>query len=490
MRETLFRPEVMRAQSTQWLGTIRIGRPPSFAWLTGIALLLLAGLLSFALLGEISRKARVSGVLLPTGGLIGITSPQAGTVAELLVKEGEEVQAGQPLLKIRTERHLAQGDMALLNAQALAQRRQSLDTERLLQQQQARQRADALNDRLRSLQSEERQAQGELDSSRQRALLAQKSLDRFNELARSGYVSAAQVQQKQEELLDLQMRERSAERNLQALQRDAQAVRADLAANETTLRSALALVDRNLASLSQESNENEARGAVQVQAPQAGRVATLSLHAGQSVLEGQALLSLVPRSGEGQADQALEAQLFAPSRTSGFVQPGQEVWLRYAAYPYQKFGMARRAHRRRVSQHAASSAAGPAGGPVARPCSPPRRASEPLYRSPTWLAGRSSTSAGLRRQLLPAQGGHEPWKPTCIQDRQKPCGSGCWSPSWPIAGLSRTLNTPERRPPRAGESRCLAMKLFRQSAASRVRARLPRHGGRCHHGLVAGPGRI
>ena len=31
----------------------------------------------------------------------------------------------------------------------------------------------------------------------QRAQLAQKSLDRFNELARSGYVSAAQVQQKQ-----------------------------------------------------------------------------------------------------------------------------------------------------------------------------------------------------------------------------------------------------------------------------------------------------
>lgn len=25
----------------------------------------------------------------------------------------------------------------------------------------------------------------------------------------------------------------------------------------------------------------------------------------------------------------------------GFVQPGQPVWLRYAAYPYQKFGMAR-----------------------------------------------------------------------------------------------------------------------------------------------------
>ena len=41
-----------------------------------------------------------------------------------------------------------------------------------------------------------------------------------------------------------------------------------------------------------------------------------------------------------QAAQALlQAHLFAPSRTAGFVRPGQTVYLRYAAYPYQKFGL-------------------------------------------------------------------------------------------------------------------------------------------------------
>jgi multidrug efflux pump subunit AcrA (membrane-fusion protein) len=38
-------------------------------------------------------------------------------------------------------------------------------------------------------------------------------------------------------------------------------------------------------------------------------------------------------------DAPLEALLFAPSRTAGFVVPGQRVLLRYAAYPYQKFGL-------------------------------------------------------------------------------------------------------------------------------------------------------
>lgn len=50
---------------------------------------------------------------------------------------------------------------------------------------------------------------------------------------------------------------------------------------------------------------------------------------------------LEPAVDAGNAlDAPLQAHLYAPSRTAGFVQPGQTVWLRYAAYPYQKFGLA------------------------------------------------------------------------------------------------------------------------------------------------------
>lgn len=37
----------------------------------------------------------------------------------------------------------------------------------------------------------------------------------------------------------------------------------------------------------------------------------------------------------------MQAHLDAPSRAAGFVRAGQDVWLRYAALPDQKFGMAR-----------------------------------------------------------------------------------------------------------------------------------------------------
>ena len=80
-----------------------------------------------------------------------------------------------------------------------------------------------------------------------------------------------------------------------------------------------------------------------ITAPFAGTVTALGLQAGQSVQAGQTLLTLIPQGtadGNGQSKAAnLQAHLYAPSRTAGFVRPGQTVYLRYAAYPYQKFGL-------------------------------------------------------------------------------------------------------------------------------------------------------
>lgn len=345
----LFRPEVLVAQQAQWMGGIRIARPLSFSLVTSVALVLAAALIAFACWGEVTRKATVHGVLLPVGGLLNITAPQAGVIAESLVREGDTVQAGQPLLRLRSERITAAGDAALLTAQALAARRTSLEAERRLATQHLQQRLDALAQRQQSLQAEQRQAQAELDTHRLRLQLAHKSLERQQQLAGSGFVATAQVQQKQEELLDLQLRERSAERNLQALARELQAVQADRQAQQHQTRTALAQLDRGLAALGQEAAEADSRNGLTVTAPQAGMVSAVTLGAGQAVQAGQTLMSLVPsQAGPGRASgehdespSILQAQLYAPSRTAGFVRPGQVVWIRFSAFPHQKFGMAR-----------------------------------------------------------------------------------------------------------------------------------------------------
>jgi membrane fusion protein len=53
------------------------------------------------------------------------------------------------------------------------------------------------------------------------------------------------------------------------------------------------------------------------------------------VAESAPLAVVVPK-GSG-----LHAQLLVPTRAIGFVQPGQEVVLRYDAFPFQRFGQYR-----------------------------------------------------------------------------------------------------------------------------------------------------
>lgn len=59
---------MLQERRTQFLGAIRIGRNPSFTRVTAVAVLLAAALVAYAAWGQITRKARVDGVLVAVDG--------------------------------------------------------------------------------------------------------------------------------------------------------------------------------------------------------------------------------------------------------------------------------------------------------------------------------------------------------------------------------------------------------------------------------------
>lgn len=64
-----------------------------------------------------------------------------------------------------------------------------------------------------------------------------------------------------------------------------------------------------------------------------GTVDGIRVTVGQRVSPGQSLVSLLPDKAQ------LLAELYVNSQAVGFVRPGQKVLLKYAAYPYQRFGL-------------------------------------------------------------------------------------------------------------------------------------------------------
>jgi len=390
--DPVFRPEVHDERSRAALGTIVLISPPGFAVLTVVAAAIAATVLAYLFIAEYAKKATIPGTLVPASGAIRVVAQQAGIVRERTVREGARVDAGEPLLRLVDPRATPEDGPVGAATAALAESR----IERTRRQREdirvaAASEREGFLGRIAGLEREKAQADGELEALLAREALSDHSLRRLDELERRGFASPSQRQQKEEDALELRSRRHAAMRARLAVEREIAGLR--VAADESRARSSaqLAALDAQIAALTQERLERRAQADAVVTAPAAGTVAALLVEPGQAVGGGASLLTLLPDGSP------LEAHLYAPSRAVGFIRAGQEVRLRFPAFPYQKFG----SHRARVLSVSRSALVPAESGFV-----PPDGAREPLYR----------VKVALERQTVSAYGRDEPLQAGMLVD--------------------------------------------------------------------------
>jgi membrane fusion protein len=331
----LFRREALEAKGNAFLGRAVLRPPLSFAAWGLIAGLLAAAVVAFLLVGEYTKRTRVVGLTAPDSGLIKLLAPQPGLVVERRVVEGQSVKAGDVLFVLSAER-LTGSSGAVLGSQALVldqlrRRHTSLDDEQARQRQLLAEQGTALRRKLGDLTEQGAQLEHEIATQQERVGSSRAQLQRYEDLARQQFMSEIAVQQKREEALDQQSRLQALERNRTAIRSDVATAAAELKQLPLKAEQQRGEVERSIAALEQDLASTEASRQIVITAPQDGLVTAILTDKGQ-MAGMQPLATLLP------ADGKLEAHLFAPSRAVGFVEPGQPVRLRYAAYPYQKFG--------------------------------------------------------------------------------------------------------------------------------------------------------
>jgi membrane fusion protein len=92
VQQGLFRPESLRARELAWQGrpALAVGVPVAFASFASMALAAAtAALITF---GSYARRVDMEGTVLPSTGLMAISSSSAGWIAALAVREGEAVE--------------------------------------------------------------------------------------------------------------------------------------------------------------------------------------------------------------------------------------------------------------------------------------------------------------------------------------------------------------------------------------------------------------
>lgn len=274
-------------------------------------------------------------MLIPSEGILRLTPTHPGVVTQRLVHEGQVVRKGDVLFVLTSERSTS----TRVNAERtisslLSARRDSLVIERGQLQLQVRARASAAQQRMQALRSDVQRIDDAIRTQGDRVELSRATHQRYVDLSASGFVSKAQVLERQADVLDQQQRLTDLQRNRAAAEREVSTAESDLADMQMQARRDAEALERSIASAEQDLTESDARREMLVRAPRAGIVSAVMAEVGQTVTTSHVLAAVLPEGSE------LEANLFAPSRAIGLLKPGMSVLLRYQAFPYQKFGQA------------------------------------------------------------------------------------------------------------------------------------------------------
>lgn len=335
MSRPLFRQQALSHLQHRLHGDVLVLPKLSHGLIGGLILLWFMAVLVWLFYGQYARQETVQGWLEPTGGVAKHYSQNhRGIVKTVHIQEGEAIIAGQALLTINGDRQLSEGmsvEQALLNEYQI----QLTGANNALRQQQQilTLQTQSLQQQIQAAKTDLEQIKNQQNIVQQRYDLVNARIERLSGMQQQGHVAESDLDVLQEQRLAIQS-------EVQALTRDQ--------LNQTNrmvqLRTELQLLPQEYASnriqlqkqaseLTQQITQVKGQREYTVIASRDGIVSNLHLKPGQSVNANQALLSIVP------SDSDIAAQLLVPVRAAGFLFTGQQIDIRYDAFPYQKFGL-------------------------------------------------------------------------------------------------------------------------------------------------------
>ena len=326
----------MAAGTASLFGSLIVSADRASTLMALIAAFLSASLVVLLTVGTYSRKEHVAGYLAPSAGFVRTYSPRVGAITHVDVVEGERVNAGDPLFSVSAPRETSSGvDVDQVHIDRLREEQRSIESQIEGEQALAAERRTTTSHRIAALERE----LASIDAQRATALhlveLLNRDTSRLEALQKTGHVAASLVDAREGEALRAQESSQLLERESDRVESEIESVRSTLVQIPLQLSVRIDELKSRLLSMERESAEAEAQKSVVVRARVAGRVAAVTAHVGMAVTPDRQILSIIPSGDE------LQAELLLPTRAAGFVKQGQEVRLRYDAFPYQKFGLYR-----------------------------------------------------------------------------------------------------------------------------------------------------
>ena len=349
-----FSPPLLRIQE----------KPPAplAGWMLRLLLALIAAIIVWAIFGRLDIVAVADGKLVPSSYLKIVQPAEQGIVKEILVTEGQSVQAGQVLIRMDTV--LTAADVKAIQAEhdnkRLALRR--IDAQ-LLGKKFSTKKGDPPElglqveaqyvANVRAYENALAQEKALLEKARHDLAGAQATKAKleqvlphyieqeraFEKLTKDGFAGRILYTDKQRERIEKEQDLRTQEfviRSSQALIEQSEKKIAQITADyRRQLQTERVETAAQYEKLRQELAKHEhRRELLELRAPEAGTVKDLATHTvGTVAMPGTILMTLVPR------DEQLLAEVWVSNQDVGFVRQAQAVKIKLAAFQFTKYGM-------------------------------------------------------------------------------------------------------------------------------------------------------
>jgi HlyD family secretion protein len=309
---------------------------------------------AYGSVARIETSISASGRLRPVGGSFELIPPFSAPIRRVLVREGQLVEAGQPLVELDGENAARQwqelaglrrlwrqeANQAALQLGLPAMPMEGAEQRRALQDQlrdTALRRKAADERRLRSVASLREQS-SDLKTLRQKRLINASIQARMEGLVRQGAISRLELDRQEERNVELDGLILRTEQQLEAARRDLGESRANLdqvgSGNRRQLYGQYIEARRQLLETSTRLEQLQSRLRLGVlRSPVEGMVFDLRAKPGE-LAAGHSLLRIVPQ-------RSLEVELSVSNRDIGFLKPGLPVDVRVTSFPFTDYGSLR-----------------------------------------------------------------------------------------------------------------------------------------------------
>lgn len=333
MNLPLFRKQAVDYQKDRLYGELILIQPVSFSILSFFLILVTAAILFFLVTNTYTKKEKVSGIIVPRLGMVSVFPPQAGILDKLSVTEGMSVKLNDELFSVMVDQKTNGGKYIGQKLIEELDTQESFLFKKLIFE---KERVDA---EIAARKAESKRLQNEIARLKELINIQSETLniekqtyEKAKIMLAEDFISANDTETFYRKYLDQKQQYHSLEMEMEQAIANLEEIPIYIRALKVNSKNEILSIDSQISEIAKQRTQVEGQRQLIFTAPVSGRITSIVVNAGQRVDTSIPLFSIIPEGSK------LQANLYVPTRSIGFLKIGQSVNVSYEAFPYQKFG--------------------------------------------------------------------------------------------------------------------------------------------------------